>query len=153
MFKLRNLVLLLCLVMIAVPVLAQDSSHTVSLGSSDTLGSYLVGPNGMTLYSFTPDPLNDTVCYDKCATSWPPLTVDSADNLSAADGIPGTLSTVTRTDGTLQVAYNGMPLYYWFKDAAPGDTTGQRVGNVWWIVPPATVSVSNNPTLGHILTG
>src|SRR5262245_19569513 len=144
MSKLKYAVLLVCVFLLALPVLAQDDAPTVGLGSTEDLGSFLVGPNGMTLYIFTPDPINKSVCNGQCAENWPPLTVDSADNLTAAEGIPGTLGTTTRDDGTLQVTYNGLPLYYWVYDEAPGDTTGQRVGRVWWIVPPATVSALPN---------
>lgn len=149
----RIALLLLALLLISVvPTLAQDGP-TVGLGESDTLGSYLVGPNGMTLYSFTPDPLNTSVCYNRCAEAWPPLIVESADGLTAAEGIPGTLGTTERDDGTLQVTYNGIPLYYWFQDTEVGDTTGNRVGRNWWIVPPATVYGQVLPTVGTVLVG
>ena len=152
MLKLRGLVILFCVLLFTIPVLAQDE-YTVSLGSSDDLGSYLVGPNGMTLYVFTPDPLNTSVCNGRCAENWPPLTVDSADGLTADEGIPGQLGTTVRDDGSTQVTYNGQPLYYWAKDVNPGDTTGNRVNRVWWIVPPATVSALPNPDFGSVLVG
>jgi hypothetical protein len=38
----------------------------------------------------------------------------------------------------MQMTYNDIPLYYWINDANPGDTTGQEVGDVWYIVPPGT---------------
>src|SRR5688572_21688065 len=116
MFKHSKWLLLLLVFLFAVPALAQDSATTVSLGTSDDFGSFLVGPNGMTLYSFDPDPLNTSVCNGRCAENWPPLTVESADGLTAAEGIPGTLGTTTREDGALQVTYNGVPLYYWIND-------------------------------------
>lgn len=150
----RKIVLLLVALFLIslVPVMAQDGP-TVGLGTSDTLGSYLVGPNGMTLYSFTPDPLNTSVCYNRCAEAWPPLLVESTDNLTAAEGIPGVLGTTTRDDGTLQVTYNGIPLYYWFQDSEVGDTTGHRVGRNWWVVPPATAYGQLLPTVGTVLVG
>jgi predicted lipoprotein with Yx(FWY)xxD motif len=152
--KLRSLLLLIVVLLFAVPAFAQDAAPTVGLSGSDELGPYLVGPNGLTLYIFTPDPLNKSVCSGQCLVNWPALTVDSADQLTVADGIPGTLGTIVREDdGTTQVTYNGQPLYYWINDAAPGDTTGQAVGRVWWIAAPATVSVIPNDTLGNILVG
>jgi predicted lipoprotein with Yx(FWY)xxD motif len=45
-------------------------------------------------------------------------------------------STITRTDGTTQVTYNGWPLYYYAKDQQAGDTTGEGVGSVWYLVSP-----------------
>lgn len=152
--KSRILLLLLLVLLVGghlLPAAAQEP--TVGLGQSDDLGTFLVGPNGMTLYSFPPDPINNSVCYNACAENWPPLYVDSADSLSAADSIPGTLSVIERADGQLQVAYNGIALYYWARDKEPGDTTGHRVGRVWWVVPPATVYAQRIPELGWTLVG
>lgn len=153
MFRPRNLILLLCLVLLALPALAQDAPPLVTLGSSDALGQFLVGPDGMTLYVFTPDPLGESACYEACAERWPPLIVRNADAVTAAEGLPGELGTIERTTGTLQVTYNGKPLYYWFADIAPGQTRGEGVGNVWWVMPPATVYISHNPELGSTLVG
>jgi predicted lipoprotein with Yx(FWY)xxD motif len=50
--------------------------------------------------------------------------------------------TTTRTDGTVQVTYNGWPLYYYEKDKAPGDVTGQDVGGVWYVVSAAGEQVT-----------
>jgi len=108
----------------------------VNLGQSDTLGSLLVDDKGMTLYLFTKDTPNTTVCYDKCATAWPPLLTTGAP--VAGEGVDASLlGTTTRTDGTVQVTYNGWPLYYYEKDKAPGDVVGQDVGGVWYVVSAA----------------
>ncbi len=158
--KLRNLALALgiSLTVFALPALAQDatessSEYTVSVASSADHGDLLVGPTGMTLYTFSADGVDSSVCEGQCAKAWPPLTVKSADELTADEEIPGAWSTFARADGSLQVAYNGQPLYYWFKDEKPGDATGYRVGHNWWIVPPATVSIEFNKDLGQILMG
>jgi predicted lipoprotein with Yx(FWY)xxD motif len=154
MFKLRSLVLFLCLLlMAAVPLLAQDAPPTtVTVGTSD-MGNILVGPNGMTLYTFTRDTLGMSNCYERCAEIWPPLVVRSADQVTAGEGIPGELGTIERTTGTIQVTYNGMPLYYWYEDYEAGDTNGQGVGNVWWVASPATVYSQNVGELGSVLVG
>ena len=138
MFRLRVLLVALCLLLAALPALAQDAP-TIGLSSSEELGPYMVGPDGMTLYMFNNDPLDESVCYDACAERWPPLLVESADAITADPTFTGEFGTVERTDGTIQATYNGMPLYYWAQDSAPGDTTGHGVGDVWWVVPPATV--------------
>jgi predicted lipoprotein with Yx(FWY)xxD motif len=151
MFKLKNLVFLLLLFVLAIPTFAQDT--LITLGHSDDLGDYLVGADGMTLYIYTPDPIGETTCYERCADNWPPMIVDSADDITFPEGIPGEFSVVERDNGDLNVAYNGLPLYYFIKDEAAGDTVGQGRGNVWWVVAPATVYELRNEELGHILVG
>jgi predicted lipoprotein with Yx(FWY)xxD motif len=108
----------------------------VDLGQNDALGSFLVDDKGMTLYLFTKDTPNTTVCYDNCAIAWPPLL--TTDSPVAGEGVDAAkLGTTTRTDGTIQVTYNGWPLYYYEKDKAPGDVIGQDVGGVWYVVSAA----------------
>jgi len=117
----------------------------VNLGENDTLGSFLVDDKGMTLYLFTKDTANTSVCYDKCATAWPPLL--TAGNAAAGEGVDASLlGTTTRTDGAVQVTYNGWPLYYYEKDKAPGDVVGQNVGDVWFVVSPAGEMVESAAT-------
>ena len=109
---------------------------TVQVGKNDALGSFLVDDKGMTLYLFTKDSPNTTTCYDQCATNWPPLLTTSVP--VAGEGVDASnLATITRTDGMVQVTYNGWPLYFYAKDAAPGDVVGQNVGDVWFVVSPA----------------
>lgn len=110
--------------------------YTVRVGNNDDLGDFLVADNGMTLYIFTNDTENQSSCYDQCATNWPPLLVNEGEIPGAGDGITGELGTTLRDDGTFQVTYNGQPLYFWIKDEAPGDTTGQNVNDVWFVVAP-----------------
>ena len=43
---------------------------------------------------------------------------------------------ISRDDGREQVTYNGLPLYYFANDKAPGDTKGQGVGGVWFVAAP-----------------
>ncbi len=115
---------------------ASAGAATVSLGKNDQLGSFLVDDKGMTLYLFTKDTPNTSNCYDNCATAWPPLLTTGAP--AAGEGVDASkLGTTNRTDGTVQVTYNGWPLYYYEKDKAPGDVVGQDVGGVWYVVSAA----------------
>jgi predicted lipoprotein with Yx(FWY)xxD motif len=103
--------------------------------SSDQLGKFLADGKGMTLYMFTKDTKDTSNCYDKCATAWPPLL--QSDKPTMKDGADASLlGTTTRKDGAVQVTYAGMPLYYYFKDKAPGDVTGQKNNDVWYVVAP-----------------
>lgn len=119
-----------------IAVIPVTSGTTISVAQNDSLGSFLVDDKGMTLYLFTKDTPNTSNCYDKCATSWPPLV--TAGKPAVGNGVDASkLGTTTRKDGSVQVTYNGWPLYYFQKDKAPGDVTGQDVGSVWFVVSPA----------------
>jgi predicted lipoprotein with Yx(FWY)xxD motif len=96
--------------------------------ATSTLGPVLTGPNGLTLYTRTGDTATTSSCTGQCATAWPPLTVASGAAATGGTGVTGAFATLTRADGTVQVTYNGLPLYGWQKDAKPGDVTGQGVG-------------------------
>ena len=109
---------------------------TLSVGKNDSLGSFLVDDKGMTLYLFTKDTANTSNCYDKCATAWPPL-ITTGKPVASTGVDASMLGTTTRKDGSIQVTYNGWPLYYYEKDKAAGDVVGQDVGNVWFVVSPA----------------
>jgi len=95
--------------------------------ATTALGPVLVGPNGLTLYTHTGDTATTSSCTGGCATAWPPLAVPAGANATGATGVTGTFASLTRDDGTLQVTYNGLPLYGWKNDAKAGDTTGQGV--------------------------
>jgi predicted lipoprotein with Yx(FWY)xxD motif len=92
----------------------------------------LVGPSGMTLYTFDKDTSGSgkSVCNGPCATNWPPLMASDADTAS------GDYTVVTRDDGSKQWAVKGKPLYYWVKDSKPGDKTGDGFNKVWQAAKP-----------------
>lgn len=111
------------------PTAAADA--TVQLADSD-LGQILVASDGMTLYLFEADEGDTSTCYDDCAATWPALVDDAP---TAGDGVDGSLlGTTERDDGEVQVTYDGHPLYFYAPDEAPGDTLGQEVGDVWYVV-------------------
>jgi predicted lipoprotein with Yx(FWY)xxD motif len=101
---------------------------TVGTASSASLGTFLTGPSGMTLYRHTGDGTSMSTCTGGCLTAWPPLIVSAGQQPAAGSGITGDLATFVRSDGTTQVTYNGWPLYTWPGDTKPGDTTGQGIG-------------------------
>ncbi|MGR4870260.1 ATP-binding protein [Variovorax sp. LARHSF232] len=97
-----------------------------------TVDNVLIGPNGMTLYTFARDTEGSgkSACNGQCAANWPPLL--AADNAKPMGGY----TIVTRDDGKKQWAYKGSPLYYWAKDAKAGDRTGDGVAGAWKIARP-----------------
>ena len=124
----------LMLTLVGGPAAHAQSNSTLATRDSADLGTFLTDTRGMTLYLYTKDDVGISNCYQGCAAAWPPLMAQS-DPVLTAD-LPGAIGTTTRTDGGLQVTYNGMPLYYWAKDQTPGDTTGQNVGGVWFVINP-----------------
>ena len=123
------------------PVVPVTGGAAVDLGQNDTLGSFLVDDKGLTLYLFTKDTPNTSNCYDNCATAWSPLL--TIGDPVAGEGVDASkLGTTTRTDGSVQVTYNGWPLYYYEEDKAAGDVTGQDVGGVWYVVSAAGEQVT-----------
>jgi predicted lipoprotein with Yx(FWY)xxD motif len=89
-----------------------------------------------TLYTWAKDIDENSQCYDACATAWPPL-VTTAKTLAAEGVTAGKFGTSARKDGTLQVTFNGHPLYFFTRDTAPGMTSGQGstgFGAVWLVV-------------------
>ena len=113
---------------------AAGGAVTVNLATT-SLGSVLTGADGKTLYVFTPDAASagKSVCNGDCAAAWPPLLGDAAPTLGTgleADDF----TTITRDDGATQIAFYGMPLYYFAADAAAGDVKGQGLNDKWYVV-------------------
>jgi predicted lipoprotein with Yx(FWY)xxD motif len=94
----------------------------------------LTNAKGFTLYSFAPDTPTASKCYGSCAAYWPPVTGTAA----AGSHLPGKTTTIRRTDGSLQLTYNGHPLYTYIGDSAPGQASGNNInlnGGLWLEVP------------------
>ena len=109
----------------------------LGVNSEATLGQYLSAYNGMTVYTTSKDTKGVSNCAGECAINWPPYTVPSVGDINIPATIDETkVSSVTRTDGKIQVTYNSMPLYFYKSDIKPGDTTGHNVGGVWSVVTP-----------------
>jgi predicted lipoprotein with Yx(FWY)xxD motif len=109
---------------------AAASGNTVA---EKTIGSQqvVVDSQGMTLYWFAIDTSSKSNCSGQCATYWPPVTGP----LTAGSGVTGALSTITRSDGTMQATYDGHPLYTYVGDKSPGQATGNGKnlsGGLWY---------------------
>ena len=118
------------------PASAAAGAATVEAKPVGSIGTVLVAANGMTVYTFTKDVKDSgkSVCLTGCITTWPALTVASGVTPAGGTGVTGKLGTITRYDGTIQVTYNGLPLYFFKNDKAPGDAAG--VYENWEAVKP-----------------
>lgn len=119
----------------ALVLVAALASGCASMGvdaPAKVVDGALVGPNGMTLYTFDRDAAGSgkSVCNGPCATNWPPLMA------AAGASAQGDWTVVTRDDGAKQWAYKGKPVYFWAKDAKPGDRTGDGFNKVWRLATP-----------------
>jgi predicted lipoprotein with Yx(FWY)xxD motif len=119
------------LIVLAASVASAGGTTTpVASGGSSVLRSTTIGgvtvltnAKGFTLYWFVPDSPTKSVCNGGCASYWPPVKGPA----TVAAGIPGTLTTITRADGTKQAAYDGHPLYSYIGDSKPGQANGNNV--------------------------
>jgi predicted lipoprotein with Yx(FWY)xxD motif len=75
-------------------------------------------------------------CYEDCAVRWPPYIVGAQDNLGPKAGVNGKVGTTTRTDGNLQLTYNGRPLYFYAADKESEAPAGHKANQLWHLVRP-----------------
>ena len=123
--------------------LAATTLISLTLGSGSTLADshgndfvhsrtnngqiYIMYQNHMSLYTFENDEIGESNCYGACAKTWPPAL------LPAGTPLGENYSLIQRSDGTMQAAFKGQPLYLYIKDRKIGDTKGDGVGNVWFL--------------------
>jgi predicted lipoprotein with Yx(FWY)xxD motif len=120
---------------------ANTGDGTVVATAQGALGTFLTDVEGRTLYLFTEDSPGVSTCADACLTAWPALLSEGAP-IAGMDADAALLGAITRDDGGVQVTYAGWPLYRYAGDAAPGDTTGQGVGGVWFAVSPSGEAIA-----------
>ena len=113
---------------------------------SDEHGTYLVDANGRAVYLLEADKQGegdqqaDSTCYEDCAEVWPPVLTQGTPPVAEGDADEGMLSMIEREDGTMQVTYDGWPLYYYVKDEGAGEATGQDVQDAygeWYLLQPS----------------
>ncbi len=118
---------------VASPAATPAGPAVVKVTQNPSLGAILTDAAGRTLYMFTNDKDKTSACYDQCERTWPPL-LTRGQPQAGEGAATAKLSTTARRDGSMQVVYDEYPLYYYTPDTAPGDTKGQRVGNVWFVL-------------------
>lgn len=127
-------ILIVAILGLFVAATAWGMHHAVKIAEKEGIGKYLTDAEGKTLYWFKKDSMGMSACSGPCVDKWPIYyreTVAAAEGLSAAD-----FATITREDGKQQTTFRGYPLYYWAGDAAAGDTNGQGVKDVWFVIDP-----------------
>ncbi len=127
--------------------------YSINTSTKAGVGTYLVDGNGMTLYWTTRDSVGQSNITGTTLANWPVfyasnIIVPSSPNASD-------FSSITRNDGSMQTTFKGWPLYYYVKDQAAGDTLGQGLAGVWFVVdpiasapmPPMTMTTNPSTTI------
>ncbi len=139
--------------LIYAPTGTNDTQAKFSSAENSMTQTYLTGKDGMALYTFDKDNVDESVCYGtpdtkplgSCEARWPVFYSADLSGLPAGTTasdfatIDRNLTKALKDDNgdvlaTKQTTYKGQPLYYWFKDAKAGDTTGDWVGGVWHLI-------------------
>jgi predicted lipoprotein with Yx(FWY)xxD motif len=122
-------------------------SSTIAGAEVGGLGEVLANSEGMTVYLYTPDTGTTSTCYGGCETEWPPVVAEGKP--SAGEGAMSTaLGTTKRKDGTMQVTYEGHPVYLFAGDKAPGEANGQGDDGVWWVMNEAGEAIESGGSGG-----
>jgi predicted lipoprotein with Yx(FWY)xxD motif len=119
---------------------------TVIMTGSGSAGTFLVDGTGRAVYLWQADSKDKSTCSGACLGAWP--AVPATGTVTASGGaVSSDLSTITGTDGSKQVAYDGHPLYYFSGDSGAGQTNGQgssAFGAKWWLVAPAGTAITGS---------
>jgi predicted lipoprotein with Yx(FWY)xxD motif len=123
----------------ASPAATGSPSGTAAAGAasiklaSTPKGMVIVDDKGNSLYLYTKDTGPTSTCTGGCATAWPPATVTGTP--TAGTGLDQSkVSTTKASDGSTMIVYNGHPLYRFAQDMSPGQTNGEGIGSVWYLV-------------------
>jgi predicted lipoprotein with Yx(FWY)xxD motif len=117
---------------------------TVITTASGAAGTFLTDGTGHAVYLWLGDSGGKSACSGACAGAWPPVTASGT--VTASGGaLASDLGTITRSDGSKQVTYDGHPLYFFSGDSGAGQANGQGsdgFGAKWWLVAPAGTQVT-----------
>lgn len=119
---------------------AQQAQPSAGLSTAaSSLGTIVVDTAGRSVYMYDADKQGATssACTGGCASAWPAVPAGKV-----AAGVTGKVGSITGIDGKAQATLDGWPLYYYVKDSAAGDTTGQGVGGIWWVLSPTGAKIT-----------
>ena len=126
---------------LAAPAVAGPRGPGIVKVSGSSLGKILVNGGGRTLYMFTRDRRNKDRCagVQGCLGVWPPL-LTKGKPIARGGAKSALLGTIKLSDGTMQVTYNGWPLYTYVGDATPHQTSYvgiNQFGGLWYALNSA----------------
>jgi predicted lipoprotein with Yx(FWY)xxD motif len=107
------------------------------VASDSEFGPMLFDGSGQAIYLFDIETSSKPQCYGACAEAWPPV-VTTEDPVAGPGVGSSLLATTERTDGSVQVTYNGHPLYFYAHEAkheVKCHDVFMNGGN-WYVVQP-----------------
>ncbi|MBT2386105.1 SCO0930 family lipoprotein [Streptomyces sp. ISL-11] len=116
------------------PAKEQPAPAGVTVSDNPKLGKILVDGQGRTLYRFNKDsawPMK-FACTGSCLDTWKPA--KPVDKAAIRDVPEKLVTTVTRPDGTRQLAIDCWPVYWFTGDTKAGDVNGQGKQDLWFAV-------------------
>ena len=119
------------------PAPAPAPTGVVVAQGDSQFGTILFDGDGQVFYAFEPDGQGESTCYGECARAWPPVLTDG-DPQAGAGAQAALLGTTTREEGSVQLTYDGRPMYY-YVDEGPGEVRCHNVdihGGIWRVVQP-----------------
>jgi predicted lipoprotein with Yx(FWY)xxD motif len=125
---------------------ASASGAAVIKTASSSAGTFLTDGSGRAVYLWAKDASGMSACTGACAGAWPPVTTTGTATATGS-AKASDLGTITRSDGTKQVTYDGHPLYYFSGDSGSGTASGQGsdgFGAKWWLVAPSGSDVTGS---------
>jgi len=125
---------------------AASGSAMVIKTATSSGTTFLTDNSGRAVYLWVKDTGDASTCSGACAGAWPPVTTTGSPTASGS-AKASDLGTITRSDGTKQVTYDGHPLYYYAGDSGPGTASGQSSDNFgakWWLVAPSGSDVTGS---------
>lgn len=124
-----------------------SGSGTIASAEVGGVGTVLVDSEGKTVYMYTPDEGTTSTCYGGCEAAWPPVVAEGKP--TAGEGATSSaLGTTKRKDGTMQVTYEGHPVYTFSGDTSPGEANGQENDGVWFVMNEAGEAVKGGAPAG-----
>ena len=124
----------------------------IHLDSNAQVGKHLVDKDGKTLYYFANDVNGQSACTGGCLNNWLLFLADSTSTTFGDGLLASDFARITTSNGVRQTTYKGWPLYYYSPagvQEVAGTTTGEAVGNVWFVAKENySITIAN-----HQLTG
>lgn len=118
------------------PTETTKSGTTITTDVSE-FGTMLFGADKQAIYIWEVEESSKPECYGDCAEAWPPVLTEG-EPVASGEVAAAKLGTTKRKDGSLQVTYNGHPLYYYAHEG-PNEVKCHNVsthGGLWWVIQP-----------------